>query len=652
MKTLVLVATAAVAFGCGGPTSATWSNSSGSVALSRDDALVYAVDTDNGIVAVRDAVTLERVADVKVGRAPQQIAVASDDVLYVSNRADRSVSIIPRGEWQAVATVAVGVEPAGLAVSPDAKTLYVVNATSLEDASHGTLLAIDTASHQRIWELPVGEEPRSIALVGDGSKALVTLFKKGDVVLVDLAHGTVIQDNTAGARTAVYQKANAFSLAGNLPFGFGVSSTLAARSASNVIVSPDGKKAHMTVIWSREEPILLSSGASGGSYSSGGSCNTSAIASPGIVTYDAETGEPETDDLTDCTGSGVSASNPSTSLGRPLGSRFEKPIQGSVAQVVDPTGAWLFVSNRESNNVAITPATRRTADGEPVSHLIPVGAAPDGIAITRDGRHLFVYSQFSHELSVLVAAGGSVRIDKTVAVAADPPTLSADFLAGRRLFFDATHPGLNDPVNTGISCNTCHTEGGREDGHVWGFPDGFRQTPALAGRMTSATAPYHWSGQFASWSAFIDHTIVLRMGGDGLTAEQAANLATFMDGAPAADNPHHLAAPSEAQLRGAQVFQQANCSSCHGGEAMTLNTMADVGTLQATDTNTTMMGQLTALNTPSLLGLARTAPYLHDGSALTLHDRISESRMTDQHGLTSRLTDAQIGDLVEYLKSL
>ena len=651
MRTLTFVAAALAMSSCSRGTSPLWSNSSGSVALSRDDALVYAVDTDNGIVAVRDAVTLESVAVVKVGRGPRDIAVGIDDVVYVSNRADRSVSIVRRDEWAAVATVPVGVEPAGLAVSPDAKILYVVNATSLEAASFGTLLAIDTASHQRMWELPLGEEPRSIALVGDGSRALVTLFKKGDVVLVDLAKPAVIQDNAAGSRSAVYQKANAFRLGGGQSFGFGAVSSFAARSAGNVVLSPDGEKAHMTVTWSREDPISRSPTPSGGYYSSGGPCNTSAVAVAGLVTYDADSAEPDTDDLTDCSGSNTAASTPSTSLGRPIGSQFRDPIQGSAAQVVDPTGAWLFIANRESNNVAITPATRRPAGGEPVSHLVRVGVAPDGIAITRDGKRAFVYSQFSHELSLLTRTdAGAVSVGRTIAVASDPPELGVAFLAGRRLFFDATNSSVNDPVNTGVSCNTCHAEGGREDGHVWGFPDGFRQTPALAGRMMLATAPYHWSGEFSALSAFIDHTTVLRMGGTGLTIEEAANLAAFMDGAPAADNPHHLASPTAAQLRGAEVFQQANCQSCHAGEAMTLNTMANVGTLQATDT--TRMGQLTALNTPSLLGLARTAPYLHDGSARTLRDRISQSRTTNQHGLTSGLTDAQIGDLVEYLNSL
>jgi YVTN family beta-propeller protein len=652
MRTLILAAAMLAVSSCSRTTSPLWSNSSGSVALSRDDALVYAVDTDNGIVAVRDAVTLDNVAEVKVGRGPRDIAVGSDDVLYVSNRADRSVSIVRRDEWHAVATVAVGVEPAGLAVAPDGKTLYVVNATSLEDASHGTLMAIDTASHQRIWELPLGEEPRSIALVGDGSKALVTLFKKGDVVLVDLAKAAVIQDNAAGTRTAVYEKANALRLTTPGQFGFGLPiSSFAARSAGNLALSPDGEKVHMTVTWSREDPIARSPTPAGGYYSSGGPCNTAAIAVAGLVTYDADSAEPDVDDLTDCSGSNTAASTPRTSLGRPFSSQFRDPILGGAAQVVDPTGAWLFIANRESNNVAITPASGRPAGGEPVSHLIRVGAAPDGIAITRDGLRAFVYSQFSHELSVLVRAdAGAVTVGRTVALASDPPELGAAFLAGRRLFFDSTNPHLNDPINTGVSCNTCHTEGGREDGHVWGFPDGFRQTPALAGRMTLATAPYHWSGEFSALSAFIDHTTVLRMGGTGLTPEEAANLAAFMDGAPAADNPHQHASPTAAQLRGTQVFQQANCHSCHGGEAMTLNTMANVGTLQPTDT--TLTGRLTALNTPSLLGLARTAPYLHDGSARTLRDRIYQSRTTNMHGQTSALTDAQIGDLVEYLNSL
>ena len=50
-----LFAAAATFFACTPSPSANWVNSSGSVALSRDDALVYAADPDNGTLAVVDA---------------------------------------------------------------------------------------------------------------------------------------------------------------------------------------------------------------------------------------------------------------------------------------------------------------------------------------------------------------------------------------------------------------------------------------------------------------------------------------------------------------------------------------------------------------------------------------------------------------------
>lgn len=52
------------------------------------------------------------------------------------------------------------------------------------------------------------------------------------------------------------------------------------------------------------------------------------------------------------------------------------------------------------------------------------------------------------------------------------------------------------------------------------------------------------------------------------------------------------------------------------------------------------------------MGLARTAPYLHDGSAVSLKDRLMQGRKSNQHGVTAQLTDAEVDDLVEYLLTL
>ena len=56
-------------------------------------------------------------------------------------------------------------------------------------------------------------------------------------------------------------------------------------------------------------------------------------------------------------------------------------------------------------------------------------------------------------------------------------------------------------------------------------------------------------------------------------------------------------------------------------------------------------------NVPSLKGIARSAPYLHDGSEPTLEVRVFGNK-NDKHGVTSGLTELEKADLVVYLKSL
>ena len=57
-------------------------------------------------------------------------------------------------------------------------------------------------------------------------------------------------------------------------------------------------------------------------------------------------------------------------------------------------------------------------------------------------------------------------------------------------------------------------------------------------------------------------------------------------------------------------------------------------------------------DTPSLLGIAASAPYFHDGSAATiealLRDRGAVHGMAD----TAKLTDEQVADLTAFLETL
>jgi hypothetical protein len=62
------------------------------------------------------------------------------------------------------------------------------------------------------------------------------------------------------------------------------------------------------------------------------------------------------------------------------------------------------------------------------------------------------------------------------------------------------------------------------------------------------------------------------------------------------------------------------------------------------------------VNTPSLLGLGRTAPYLHDGAIPTVSARVAQALHPTAtgltHGDTSQLSTQEIADLETYLLSL
>jgi len=663
-RTMVVgaVAAAVLLTGCAPAPQGNASRSSGSLALSSDDAVLYAVDTDNGVLAVIPVATPDQLTRITVGQSPVRVVLGPDDTAYVANRGSNTVSVIRKGAKEVSATLETALEPSGLALSADGRQLLVTCNAARDTAAHGVLLAFDTATLQQQWELPVGEEPRAVAVVA-GNKALVSLYKKGEVATVDLSRQAVTSDPS---RAQVYTEANATRTTGT-PTRTGTTvSTFHPRAAADIITTPDGTRAFTPVVWAREGAISRRPSSAGGYYSAGGPCSIGAVATAGIVTYDTRGAQPEAlvDDLTACASSGTNTNDssdfPVSTFSSSRGGA-EAAVQGPTVGVTDPTGAWVFIVNRESQNVAILPVDRRSGTdldfertGTSIRTLVRVGPGADGIAISKDGTRAFVYSQFNHQVETLVAKG---RGDSAVVVNTNTPItvagekLSAEVAAGRKLFFDAIDPKVSS-AQTNVACSTCHLEG-REDGHVWMFPDGPRQTPALAGRDLLQTAPFHWSGEFPTIGDFNVHTIRERMGGVGLNAADAARLDQFISSLPTAPAP--LAKQADAVVRGRAAFEKGQCATCHAGELLTDNSNRDVGTVNTrsavANERDNGIVMLKGFNVPSLKGLARSAPYLHDGSEATLEVRVF-GNAGDKHGTTSTLSEGEKTDLVSYLKSL
>jgi len=104
---------------------------------------------------------------------------------------------------------------------------------------------------------------------------------------------------------------------------------------------------------------------------------------------------------------------------------------------------------------------------------------------------------------------------------------------------------------------------------------------------------------------------------------------------------------SAAAQRGKKIFEEekVGCADCHKSKVMTDKKIHDVGTRSKYDK------PKDEFDTPTLVEVWRSGPYLHDGSAATLRDVITANK-SDLHGVTSHLRQSEIDDLVAYVLSL
>jgi len=141
-------------------------------------------------------------------------------------------------------------------------------------------------------------------------------------------------------------------------------------------------------------------------------------------------------------------------------------------------------------------------------------------------------------------------------------------------------------------------------------------------------------------------------------APQLKDLTTFISSLPPARIARHANSkltPSQERGRatfyasktpaGAEIPLSKRCVTCHPPPLYSVRLPFNVETKGPLDSSG-------IFDAPHLLGIADSAPYLHDGRAQTLEELWTLYNTNDMHGVSSYMNKIQLNDLIEFLKTL
>ena len=569
--------------------------------ISADGSVLACSNRDSGTVTIVDLTTHQKLREIDVGDKPEGVAfLGSGKQVAVAVYGDDKVLILDSRTGERVTEIEVFDEPYGMVSDATGQRIYV----TLDYP--GQLLEIDAVEGRILRTLDAGRFVRGIAYSDQNPsqpRLLITEFYTAVVKAVDVGKLTII-DQWKGSSTD------------NL--------------ARQVTWNPRREKAYFPNIRSRVTTIH----------------GTGSIF-PYVSIIDTAPGEGKRRKRI------------------PVDSVFSSLVTANPWEIaVSPDARQLYVVFAGTNDMFACEVVDDDYREIRSRRHMRLGANPRAVRVAPNGKTVYVYNALDFEL----VGYDTETLKQTVKVAVTDNPLDDDVLHGKRLFYSALQPMTG---RRWISCSSCHPDG-EPDGRTWHNPEGLRNTQSLAGMAW--THPIHWSADRDEVHDF-EHTIrspLMQGRGlvrgkveDALGNKKNKGLSIDLDALAAYANSHKFPLSPHAKdglntsaQRGMQIFhaKETRCAECHSGPLYTDSRPReadkilrhDVGTGE--DDPSEKMGP--AYDTPTLLSIYRTAPYLHHGKAATLKDVLTTYNQADQHGKTSHLSDVQINDLIEFLKSL
>ncbi len=596
---------------------------------SPDGKTIYVSDRTSNSLVVLDVNKMVKRGEVALNGRPQGLVLSGDaSKLYVTEHSAGTVAVIDTGRLKVTTRITVGKWPVSIAIADKSQRLFVGN----QDRNSVSVIDLSQSPVHLVKEVPVVREPSCIAVTPDEQYVVVAN-------LLPLGLGT---DPKLSAQVSIFKT-------GTLESASLVKLPPGSTMVQGVCISPNGKWAYVVHGLGRFNlPIT---------QLERGWVNTFALSVIDIA-KGTRLATMLLDDLTQgaadphsvvCSSDGNQLCISHTGVHEisfvDIGlvhQMLEGKIPAQLASLKDGSlpNIWVQIQQdktkiRELENdltaLYLAGAIRRSPSG---------GIGPRGLAISAEGKSLFVANYFSGTVSLLDTTTG--KLTGTISLGSQPEPDSVR--RGEIIFHNADHA-----FQRWHSCASCHANEGRVDGLRWDFlGDGignpkdtlslvhFDKTEPMNRRATVATARDCARGGLESTNGIVP------------TEQQVEDLFAYLVSLRPLPSPHLTADGklTEAAQRGKSLFEgKANCARCHPAPYFTDKKKHNVGVLSSNEPD----GRY---DTPSLIEAYRTAPYLHDGRALTIKDVLTNNNKKKQHGKTDTLSEQEISDLAAYLLSL
>jgi YVTN family beta-propeller protein len=580
---------------------------------------------------------------------PCALAASADArTLYVACADARQVAWVALPGGEVLRRVAVPGEPSGVALSPDGTKLIVTCA-----APNSVIVVLDAASGQILATIPAGHTAVGATLSPDGTRLYVCNRFENNVSVIDLLEGKQLA-RVAAVRepvaAAVTGDGRTVVVANHLPntrtdaaFSGDSAATVsifdAQTFATTVVDLPDGSNGLRGICTSPDGTHAFA---------------THLLSNFRMVPFRVDTGWINVNVVS-------IIDVPQRKLLATIGlDEFYRGASTPWDVACTADGKWVCVSLSGTHELnVIDRADLLGKDAlrtmSPMMGVWPIypslgaslwrriqlpGNGPRGLAIA--GAKVYVAEYFSDTIAVvdLAATGDEGRVGS---IALGPSVKLTPRRRGEMLFHDATLC-----YQHWQSCASCHPDA-RVDGLNWDLMnDGVGNPKNTKSMILSHVTPpsmaegVRMTAEEAVRSGFT-HILF------SVPPEQdAADIDTYLKSLPVVPSPYLVDGRlSPSAERGRQLFhsQQVGCHICHPAPLYTDLKPHNVGTRSP--------GEFTErFDTPTLIEVWRTAPYLHDGRYTTIRELLVDGRHGLSSGRLEALSEQEIQDLVEFVLSL